>query len=355
MTVSINYLKNPCVFGVFHQNHQKRLFSRLLGIYESRRMKIMLAKSSFEIPELPDREEPEFFFRLVDFGRFLEEKCRNGAPHDLSVWPNFVWKAIAGKMLQGLKSFLKAKPGSDQIIVLQWYNSGIFVKTAAQVIGFDVIALPRYYGWPDEMGLTGLIAAAMDVLFVTHNHADHFDIDLIRECRRLNKQVFMHPGAIGADQKDIGRLLDQEAIKIDETLIKAHHGNHVWRNSPEEVATSAFEVEFSSGFRFVFCGDLDYTLGLKNVAVGPDILFITWRNPGPKFEDGHPEQTGTTIDAVNIAIEQIRPKRIILEHYGELDHIYKGFSASYDLAVYLIKNLSVKTDIFFWGEFFSLR
>lgn len=304
--------------------------------------------------DLPDREQPEFFARLLWFGQFIEENCRRNCQFDLKNWPNPVWQAVAKKLLLGLNSFSKTKPAPGQVAILQWYNSGILVKTSEQVLGFDLVPIPRYYSWPDEMGLTGILAEMIDVLFVTHNHADHFDAELIKECNRLKRPVFMHPQAVSADLSDIGKLPDQASIKIGQTRVKAHHGRHVWRSLAEEVATSAFEVELAGGFRFVFCGDLDYTVGLTNVSAEPDALFITWRNPGPAFEDGHPEQRGTTIDAVTLAIEQVKPRTIILEHYAELDHVYKGFSASYELALQLIRSLPVKTEILFWGDKLTL-
>ncbi len=303
---------------------------------------------------LPDREQPEFFARLLWFGQFIEENCRRNCQFDLNNWPNPVWQALARKLFLGLEDFSKTKPEPGQVVILQWYNSGILVKTPEQVLGFDLVPIPRYYCWPDEMGLTGLLAEVIDVLFVTHNHADHFDSELIKECNRLNRPVFMHPQAVPAHLSEIGKLPDQTSIRIGQTRVKAHHGRHVWRSLAEEVATSGFEVELAGGFRFVFCGDLDYTVGLTNVTAEPDVLFITWRNPGPAFEDGHPEQRGNTVDAVNIAIEQVKPRMIVLEHYAELDHVYHGFSASYELALQLIRSLPVKTEILFWGDKLAL-
>jgi hypothetical protein len=100
----------------------------------------------------------------------------------------------------------------------------------------------------------------------------------------------------------------------------------------------------------LFCGDSDYTKGFPGIQPGLDLICITWRNPGPVFEDGHPLQTMNTNDAVMIMINELKPCNILLQHYGELDHIYRGFTASYDLAAHLINSLPVPTDILFWGE-----
>lgn len=307
------------------------------------------------LPDLPDFRSDTFLADLIRFGHFLENNCRPGCCYDLGSWPNPVWQLLEAKLLFGLSAFAAADLVGEEVLLLQWYNSGILIKTGSLCLGFDLLPVPRYYNWPDTHNFTDRLAETVDALFITHNHADHFDPGLIEACTRLHKPVFMHPAAISSAASKISPLPDQMVARIEGAEIVAHHGCHVWRELPEEVATTAFEVRLKENFSFVFCGDLDYTKGLKQVCSAPDVLFITWRNPGPRFEDGHPEQIATTIDAVNMAVDRLKPGRIMLEHYGELDHIYKGFSASFDLAVRLIDNLPVKTDILFWGDCHYLR
>ena len=306
-----------------------------------------------DLPKLPDYRAENYFSLLSDFGRFIENNCRPGCEFDLAGWPNPLWQIIEQKLADGLQKFAEIPPSSGEISMLQWYNSGILVKTKDQVVGFDILPIPRYYGWPDENGFTRRLAELTDILFITHNHADHFDQALVKECNRLSKPVFMHSQAFQDQSAEIRGIGDQASVKLGDALARAHYGRHVWREKPEEVATTAFELEIGKGFRLVFCGDLDYTTGLQSVRPEPDLLFITWRNPGPEFEDGHPRQVATTVDAVKIVIEKLRPKKIILQHYAELDHVYKGFSASYEMALNLISNLNVPVKIFFWGDLTS--
>lgn len=159
----------------------------------------------------------------------------------------------------------------------------------------------------------------------------------------------MHPDAAPSELK-IVRVGDGATFQITDIAITSHYGCHVWRREMKEVALIYFEVSCCGSFRFVFCGDADYTAGFPNVAPDLDTLFITWRNPGPKFEDGHSEQIATTFDAVSIVVNELTPRRLILQHYGELDHVYKGFAASYEMAVDLIARLLVPTSIHFWGD-----
>ena len=301
---------------------------------------------------LPAAGSPEFYRQLVEFGRFVETECRPGCCHDLARWPNLLWQKVEVQMLAGLQRFLRAD--DDGITMLQWYNSGVFIKAAGMIVAFDLLPVPRYYGWPEPEGLTAKIAEAIDVLLITHAHQDHFDIELVNACQRLGKPVYMHPAAAPVES-GVCPVADGCRYNLDRISFVAHHACHVWRKSAEEVPLTAFEVDFAAQFRVVFCGDADYTRGLANVAPSPDALFITWRNPGPQYEDGHPEQTGTTLDAVRLAVKRFVPRRLILEHYGELDHIYKGFSASYEMAISLIEKIEVPTSVHFWGDMIKLQ
>jgi len=303
------------------------------------------------LPQIPDAATPDYYRQLVEFGRFVERECRPGCRYDLARWPNPFWQKVEAHMLAGLQRFLEAD--GNGITMLQWYNSGVLFRAAGKVIAFDLVPVPRYYGWPEPGGLTARIAAAIDALCITHNHQDHYDEELVKACNIAGKPVFMHPDA-ASDGVEIAKLSDGAAFSIGQIVCTARYACHVWRSRPEEVPLTAFEVEFAGGFRIVFCGDADYTRGLAGVKPGADALFITWRNPGPQYEDGHPEQTGTTLDAARLAIARFAPQRLVLQHYGELDHVYKGFSASYEMAVEIVRELTLPVSIHFWGDRFDL-
>jgi L-ascorbate metabolism protein UlaG (beta-lactamase superfamily) len=301
---------------------------------------------------LPDAGSPDFYRQLVEFGRFVENECRPGCRYDFARWPNLLWQKVEARMLAGLQRFLAAE--DESVTMLQWYNSGVFIRAAGKVIAFDIVPIPRYYGWPEPEGLTARIAAAIDVLLITHAHQDHFDIQLVNACRLLKKPVYMHPAALPADSA-VQPAADGCRHDFDKISFVAHHACHVWRKSREEVATAAFEVDFAGRFRMLFCGDADYTRNLDNVRTQADAMFITWRNPGPQYEDGHPEQIGSTLDAVRLAVSRFAPRQLILEHYGELDHVYRGFSASYEMAIDLIRHIELPVLINFWGDMANLR
>ncbi len=86
-----------------------------------------------QITKLPDRRESDFLAELVRFGHFLEANTRSGCRHDLKVWPNQLWLQIQERMLEGFKAFVDQKIRGDEILLLQWYNSGIFLKSASGI------------------------------------------------------------------------------------------------------------------------------------------------------------------------------------------------------------------------------
>ncbi len=298
---------------------------------------------------LPDRGRADFIGQLVEFGRFLESNVRPACRFDLACWPNRLWDRLEMRMAAGLDLFLPALKGKNsEVRMLQWYNSGIMLGYAGTVLAIDILPRLRYYGWPGHGDLTERIADAADALLVTHNHQDHCDRPLLEAMLSRKKPVIMHPAA--GEIAGITGVADGEIFVAGQMRVKAHHACHVWRDKPEDVPLASFEIECGDGFRLLFCGDADYSRGFPAVKRSPDLLFITWRNPGPEYEDGHPRQKAKTIDAVSRVLEELAPKRLVLEHYAELDHVYRGFSASYEMAADLIARLATPTDIFFWGD-----
>jgi L-ascorbate metabolism protein UlaG (beta-lactamase superfamily) len=306
--------------------------------------------------QLPDSSSPDFLAQLQLFGRFLQENCRPEGPHDLKQFDNQLWQLVQAAMLEGLNKFLNAEPAKNEMLMLQWYNSGIIIKTAQQTIAFDLLTIPHFFAWAEPAGLRKMLAASVDSLYVTHGHPDHYDSLLVTELLSFGKKVILPP--LPDSEQIVANCIlpsHMQHFREKEFSVIAHQGCHVWRNSPMDLPIFYYEVFCPGEFRLLFCGDADYTKGFSQVKPDVDLIFITWRNPGPRFEDGHPEQIATSIDAVNIVINELRPRRIILEHYAELDHVYKGSPASYESAIELIKKLSTPVNIYFWGEMLSLR
>jgi L-ascorbate metabolism protein UlaG (beta-lactamase superfamily) len=234
------------------------------------------------------------------------------------------------------------------------YNSGVIIRSGDVNIGLDTIPMLRSFNWPEPDGLTERMAELLDMLLITHHHPDHYDRRLVAECLKRDKPVFM-PESLAREWEDAPTLYPAHGGMQEEQndhLITARHALHVWREAIEDVPLVYYEITGPQEYTLLFSGDADYTRTFcKTPGISVDLLFLPWRNPNARYEEGHAEQTGTTLDAVRVAVDTIQPKAILLEHYAELEHIYQDYPASYDIALNLKKQLdTTPCDWLFWGE-----
>jgi len=294
-------------------------------------------------------------FRQI--GRFLETQTRPGQPFDLKKVAAPLWPFIHQRLETAMTEAAEADLAGDAITAWQMYNSGVVLRAGEIILGLDVIPMPRFFGWPEPDGLTQRTAELLDALLITHRHEDHYDKPLVRACLDLGKPVLM-PAAMAAEwghDINLHGVAHGELVELLDLRITCRQGFHVWRATMEELPLIYYELQTPAGFTLIFSGDLDYTKVFeKTPGRNLDLLFIPWRNPNEKYEDGRPEQIGSTLDAVKLALKAVKPRAILYEHYGELDHIYGGFSASYDMALDLKRNLEVPSELMFWGEHLPL-
>ena len=305
------------------------------------------------LPVFPE-QSPERFNFFLKLGNFFEQNFRQNQTYDLHCHPNPAWKIIEASMLTKLDSFLTSPNSSTGLEILQWYNSGVFIKIGHEIFAFDILPIPRFYDWEEPSGLSEKIASAISALFITHSHQDHLDPKLIHACAQNETPVFMHADEASSISQSIIPVKDKERIEIRNTEFIGNHAYHVWREKISDQPLCFFEFKTKGNFSVIFCGDADYTKVFNPTFNNPDLIFVPWRNPNQLYENGHPEQKYSTQDAINDLCKKLNPKQIILEHYGELDHIYKGFSASYDMAINIIENSSLPVYLLFWGESISI-
>jgi L-ascorbate metabolism protein UlaG (beta-lactamase superfamily) len=295
---------------------------------------------------------------FLEIGRFLEASVRAGQAFDLRTHnPNPVWLAIEPRLARALRSADESDLARNEVVAWQMYNDGVIVRTDEIAIGLDVIPMPRFFGWPDPPGLTERTAELLDLLVITHAHEDHYDRALVRACLHMGKPVLM-PEPMAVDwghDSNLHAVSHGWKLEIDDLQITGRVGCHVWRDTPEELPLVYYEIRCQEGYAFIFGGDVDYTKEFeKTRGRAIDLLFLPWRNPNPAYEEGRPEQVGSTFDAVQIALKKIEPAALLYEHCAELDHIYGGFPASFDMALDLKRRIPVPSELMFWGEQIAL-
>ena len=302
-------------------------------------------------PSWPWQEKRVQTFQKI--GRFLEETIHAGQCFDLTLNPNPLWDAIYLRLTQAVLDLDAPAAKDGEWHLLQMYNAGLLITDGDVMFGVDVVPVLRTYGWPDPADLTRKIAERMDFLLITHHHPDHYDRALVRACLALGKPVCL-PEDLRSEWESDPNLIflrDGHSLNLCDMEITGRRCIHVWRKTAEELALIYYELTDRAGRTLFFAGDADYTQSFfASPGKSVDALFLPWRNPNARYEDGHPEQTGVIEEALRIAIDRLHPRRIILEHYAELEHLYQHYPASYDLAARQKKASDVPLEWLFWGE-----
>ncbi len=304
-------------------------------------------------PSLAWDDERADAFRLLE--KVLNGNCGEGGTFDLyHVDPNPVWEAVLPRIEAAVCGAKTARVPADSVHLRQLYGSGMLFKSGDQVLGFDVIPMPPFFGWTEPEGLTERIADALDALFVTHRHEDHCDKALVQACLRKGVPVFL-PDSIAdtlPHSPHLYSMADGTKGRVGKVQVTARLGFHLWReeiNSPQLIY---YEVTLPNGYAFIFGGDVDYTKRFERTeGKHIDLVVIPWRAPNQRFEEGHAEQEASIADAIQIARERIQPAVLLHNHYGELDHIYSwGTGASYSMALDLKRTCPIPSEVLFWGE-----
>lgn len=297
--------------------------------------------------------------RFAQLADFLESNVRSGQPFDLkTVQPNPLWLKIEDRLDAALRQWTRSRPPEGMWRIHQWYSSGILIDTGALKLGFDIIPFIKVFGWEDRYQLASRLAAELDALFITHRHEDHYDPEMVRACLAQGVPVYM-PAALAQSWKAIPGLHAVEPDtewKLGDLRIRARTGIHVWRDTADDLPLCIYECRQSDGRAIVYGGDADYT---KFPPLSDDtqvvVYFLPWRAPNAAYEEGDPRQIAPVHVAVELGLQHIQPAYLFYVHCAELEHLYDGFTASFDIALSLKERLPVRSELMFWGESMDIQ
>ena len=222
------------------------------------------------------------------------------------------------------------------------YNMGTILCTGSMNIGFDLVSCRHVLGvyWKTEDELIESLVDFMDVLFVTHRHADHLDIEIAERMVKAGKMVVGPNEASDVLPRGVLALSENEEREIygigdgnGELKVRAFNGVHVRnRKTPMRV----YEVTFDKNLTVVHSGDHDFNKKMISFDSSPELVIVS--------AEGTPAHGfGSNVRTVMIA------------HNGELGHTNDlgrfGFGESLAKAASWKNNSVVLT----WGETLSLE
>lgn len=226
------------------------------------------------------------------------------------------------------------------------YNHGYIFKTPKICFGVDVVTTRHIWNlaWNIPEEIPYRLAGVMDLMYVTHRHSDHADMELISRMIALNKPVIVQD-LVRTQFPDGALGIESDTRKnIRGLIVFARPGIHVYDNG-RNVPCVTYEITTDTGVRIYHTGDHDYAESL------------TWREPPdiliPKFDGVSPKYPNPKV--LEILFSYGEPGLIIPGHINELAHYPLGGRTSLREAISQFQKCSAPYQILLWGEsyFFS--
>ncbi len=253
--------------------------------------------------------------------------------NDASRWdPGII--ALYENMMGFVESEIN-EPVLTGVRIWSMYNHGFIVKTPGTVFAFDLV-----HGYPSwKYRIPDAILKQIQVLFVSHKHADHRDTSVSHAIMDFGGKVVtpLEDKLIGYDMVYVspGEELDVAGLHV-----KVYDGLH------GDIPVRMFEVTTPEGLTIMHTGD-NQTSETLPAGLKVDILLLNaWVNESGSV----PAMIG-----VRNSIKKLNPSLTILGHFQELSHSYDPSSVtsrlSYDsiLAVDDVP-LPGEVSIPVWGE-----
>jgi L-ascorbate metabolism protein UlaG (beta-lactamase superfamily) len=178
------------------------------------------------------------------------------------------------------------------IRIWMMYNHGFIIKTPQSTFAFDLIE--GYSGWKNERNyeLPDRIVKNIDVLFISHEHTDHYDHMLVNKIRDKGGIVITP--------------FEPEQRHINGLQINTHYGIH-------SAINRIFEVTTENGYKIVHTGDNETAEDLP-VIDDVDILLLFART----------KESGSNYSSVGMrnCVYKLEPALMIPGHIHEFSHEY---------------------------------
>ncbi len=269
--------------------------------------------------------------------------------HDPKPHNNAIKDFFFNRIIKSLKS-INATNVDSGVVIWNVYNMAYIVKSKDITIAFDLVLLPDCMIKGGEMEVHKKVFSEIvnlcDILFVSHNHRDHYDNYIAQEFLSQKKPVVTE-NHIFID-KDFynkvthltrnGKVIHFSVSGVEKKLALRIYPGH------QAIADSAMNNNFTvvtlpNNITIAHSGDQSYTpdfswLDTIRNDVDIDILMVnTWTADPDRLVKG------------------LNPKVVLPGHVSEMDHTIIG-RIPYWKSYSIWKNSEAKTIQLFWGESF---
>lgn len=228
--------------------------------------------------------------------------------------------------------------------IYKLYNQGFLVRTPSITMGFDLVMARTPHGELIDSAQMRRIVNGCDVLFVSHLHGDHADLQVARMFAALQKEVFVPTGLWEGEHpfiqplRDTGILNRKITLKRGKTFeVKVFPGHQ-----DETVLNNIYSVTTKEGFSVMHTGDqynkkdLEWITQIGKTQKTDVLLLHCWMHD---IED---------------VVKGIAPKLVISGHENEMAHTV-DHREPYWLTLRRMKSIISPFLVMAWGESFQYK
>ncbi|MCP4643687.1 MAG: MBL fold metallo-hydrolase [bacterium] len=162
-------------------------------------------------PGLPDAEQRKLALYLLD-----------GVVHDPHAPERPPVIQFFHQRMQSAVAEIERTEVTEGAVIWKLYDHGFVVRTKTATLAFDIIYASYLPGFAVPGDLMTRLIGQCDVLFVSHQHGDHCDPDVIRAFAKAGKPVMLPPGVVVDDVPEGAvKQLDRTTDREHEVSIKA--------------------------------------------------------------------------------------------------------------------------------------
>lgn len=206
-------------------------------------------------------------------------------------------KGFLISMLQKVMNELPDPVPAGGARVWQMYNDGYLVKTSSMVFAFDLSAVSWGVVYPPSL------ASQIDVLLVSHMHADHYDGTTVSRVIAAGGEVIV---PVENDSVGTIAMVPGDTLTVRGLDVVAYEGLH-------SIPVRIFEVTTPDGHTFVHTGDNQTPENLPTI----DSVDVLMLNAWVKVSS-----SASPVDGMTSAIRTLVPRVTIPGHVHEMTHVY---------------------------------